>query len=99
MAELGHLREQAQADSAARRPAEEELERSKRDLCAAQMHIDQLQRENDKLSSRVGRFKKRMGHYDRGLEEIISVSQKLNSTPRIHSDDEEEEEDSRSIGQ
>jgi septal ring factor EnvC (AmiA/AmiB activator) len=70
MAELGHLREQAQADSAARRHAEEKLKQSQRDLCAAQMYINQLQQQNVKLSSRVRRLEKRMGHYDRGLMKI-----------------------------
>jgi predicted nucleic acid-binding Zn-ribbon protein len=96
MAELGHLREQAQEDSAARRYAEEKLEQSQRDLCAAQMHIDQLQQQNVKLSWRLRRIEKRMGHYDRDLKKIILVSQRLDSAPRIHSDDEEEGGDSRS---
>lgn len=66
--ELDHWREQAQADSAARRYTEEELRQSQRELSAAQMHIDQLQQQNIKLSSRVRRLKRRMGHYDKGVK-------------------------------
>lgn len=38
-----------------------------------------------------------MGYYDRGLKKIISVSQRLVSASHIHSDDEEEGDDSRSM--
>jgi hypothetical protein len=41
------------------------------------MYIDQLQQQNVKLSSRVRRLKKRMGHYDRCLKKIVWVSQRL----------------------
>jgi hypothetical protein len=97
MVELGQLREQAQADSAARQYLEKKWKQSQRDLCAAQMHIDQLQQQNIKLSSRVRRLKKRIDHYNKGLKKIILVSQRLDSAPQIHSDDEEEEDDSRSM--
>jgi hypothetical protein len=36
-----------------------------------------------------------MSHYDRGVKKIISVSQRLDSARRIHSDDEKEVDDAR----
>jgi hypothetical protein len=42
-------------------------------------------------------LKKRMGYYDRGLKKIISVPQRLVSASHIHSDNEEEGDDSRSM--
>lgn len=97
ISELDHWREQAQADSAPRRHGEEELRQSQRELSTAQVHIDELQHQNIKLSSRVRRLKKRMSHYDRGVKKIISVSQGSDLERRIYSDDEEESDGSRSM--
>jgi len=89
------LREQAQLDLVAREHAEEKLQQLQRDLCIAQTHINQLQQQNVKLSSKVRQLKRRMGHYNRGL--IILVSQRLDSAPQINSNNEEEESDSGSM--
>jgi hypothetical protein len=50
MVELRKLKEQAQEDSAARQHLEGKLKQSQRDLCAAQMRIDQFQQQKVKLS-------------------------------------------------
>jgi len=58
------------------------------------MHIDQLQQQNVKLSSKIRRLKKRMSHYNRVVTKIISVSRRLDLERQICSDDEEESDGS-----
>ena len=70
-----------------------ELDSLRKNLFAAQTHIDQLQQQNVKLSLKVRQLKRRMCYYNRGLKKIILISQRLDSPLRINSDEEEEKSD------
>lgn len=87
--EYNYWREQAEADSAARKLAEDKRERLQGKLDAAQTRIKMIQQQSVKLSSSVKRLKKTISRYDLGLKKIVSVSQKLDSEKAISSDEEE----------
>ena len=74
MIELDDLKKQAQVNSAVCQHAEEKLQQLQQNLFSAHTHIDQLQQQNIKLSSKVRHLKRRMNFYNRDLKKIILMS-------------------------
>ena len=77
--ELGQWRDRAQKDSEARQNAEEQLQQSQTDLCAAQKHLGTIQQDNHELLSKSRHPNQRIHEYEKGVKDAFSLLQKLSS--------------------
>lgn len=89
ISEVSRSKQEAKAESAARLDAVKQAQQLQLDLYTARTHVENLSKENEKLSSKVRRLTKRIVRFKREVNKASLTLHKLNPAVTYNKDIEQ----------